>query len=90
MFDDDYRIAERDEALEHVQEFVDVSEVESGGRFVEDVNGSAGRAFGEFARELNALRFAARKRSRGLSELDITQADIQERLEFNLYLRDVF
>ena len=33
--------------------------MQAGGRFIEDVEGAAGVAFGEFAREFDPLRFAA-------------------------------
>src|SRR4051812_42101479 len=45
VFDDDDGVAGVDELLEDVEELVDVGEVEAGGRFVEDVDGLAGRAF---------------------------------------------
>ncbi len=40
--------------------------------------------------QLDALRFAAGKRRRGLSELDVAQSDIDQRLQLLLDLRNVF
>ena len=47
------------EALEDLDELAGVGEVEAGGGFVEDVDGLAGGALGEFGGELDALGFAA-------------------------------
>ncbi len=49
----------------------------------------AGRALRQFLGELDALRFAARKRGRRLAELDVAEADVEQRLELLLDLRDV-
>ena len=89
VLDDDDGVAQRDEALEDVEQLVNVREVQTRGRLVEDVDGSARRALGEFARELDALRLAARKRCGRLAELDVAEADVEERLELLLDLRDV-
>ena len=45
VFDDDDGVASVDEALEHLEEFVDIGEMEAGGGFVEDVDGFAGGSF---------------------------------------------
>src|ERR1041384_1266065 len=60
VFDDDDGVAQRDEPLEHAQEFMYVGKMEAGRRFVEDVDGATRRAFREFAREFDALGFTAR------------------------------
>jgi hypothetical protein len=44
-----------------VQELAQIVEVEAGGRLVEDVERASGRDFGELARQLDALRLAARR-----------------------------
>ena len=46
----------------------DVVEVQAGGGLVEDVEGAAGLAAGQLARELDALRLAAGQRGRALAE----------------------
>ena len=49
----------------------DVGEVQAGGGFVEDVERSAGVAFGEFQGEFDALGFAAGEGGGGLAEADV-------------------
>ncbi len=56
--------------------------MEAGGGFVEDVEGAAGRAAGEFGGEFDALGFAAGEGGGGLAELDVAEADFFESLEF--------
>src|ERR1043166_2109672 len=90
VLDDDDGVAQRDEALQNVEQLVHVGEVEAGGRLVEDVDGAARGALREFARELDALGLAARKRCGRLAELDVAEADIQSSLDLLLDLRDVF
>jgi hypothetical protein len=50
--------------VQHREQHFDVLEVQAGGRFVEDVEGAAGVALGQFERQLDALRFAAGQRGR--------------------------
>src|SRR5271154_4578958 len=59
MLDDEDGVAERDEALEDIEEFAHVVKVETGGGLVEDVESAAGLALGQFACEFDALGFAA-------------------------------
>jgi len=90
VLDDQDGVAERDEALENIEEFADVVEVKAGGGLIENVKRAAGLALGKFARELDALRFAAGKRGGGLAELDIAETDFNERGKFLLNLGNVF
>ncbi len=59
VLDDEHGVAEIDEALQDVEEFSDIVEVQAGGGLVEDVEGAAGLALGKLAGELDALGFAA-------------------------------
>src|SRR5580658_5587444 len=90
VLDDEHGVAERDEALEDVEKFADVIEVQTGGGFVEDVERAAGLALGKFAREFDALGFAAGKRGGGLAERDVAEADFDERRKLLLNLRNIF
>ena len=45
VLDDDHRVAETDEPLQHIQQLVNVGEVQTRGGLVEDVNRSARRTF---------------------------------------------
>ena len=81
VFDDDHRVARIAQAVQHMEQHADVVEVQAGGRLVQYVERAPGVALGQLQRELDALRFAARKRGGGLPELDIGQADLGERRE---------
>ena len=59
-------------------------EVQAGGRLVQYVEGAAGVAFGEFAREFHPLRFATGEGDRVLSEADVGEADVEQGLQFAL------
>jgi hypothetical protein len=59
--------------VQHLQQQVDVGEVQAGGRLVEDVQRAAGVALGQLERELDALRLAARQRGRALAEADVAR-----------------
>src|ERR1044072_5320665 len=89
VLDDDDGVAQRDEALQHVEQLVYVCEVEPRRRLVEDVDGAPRRTFRQLARELDALRLAARKGCRRLSELDVAEPHVEQGLELLLDLRDV-
>jgi hypothetical protein len=56
-------------------------EVQAGGRLVQDVERAAGVALGEFERQLDALRLAARQRGGRLAQADVAQAHIQQGLQ---------
>src|SRR6202040_2572301 len=73
VLDDEDGVAERDKALENIEQFADVVEMQAGGGLVENVESAAGLALGEFASELNALGFAAGERGGGLPELYVAE-----------------
>ena len=74
-------VAEVGEAIQDVEEFFYVVEVQAGGGLVQDVEGAAGLALRKFFREFDALGFAAGKRGGGLAELDVAEADVHQRFE---------
>src|SRR6267154_700255 len=90
VLDHDHCIAKCDQSLKHIQKFVDVGEVKTGGRFVKNVDRPPGGALGKFLGQLNPLRFSTGKRCRRLAELDIAEPDIQQSLQLRLNLRNVF
>ena len=55
--------------------------MQTGGRLIEDIDGLAGRAFGQLGRQLGALRFTAGQRRGGLTQLDIAETDLAHRLQ---------
>ena len=87
MFDDDDGVALVAQPVEHSQQLRDVGEVQSGGGFVENVQGATGGALRELFRKLDALRLAARQRRRALSQSNIGQADVEQRLQLGLHGR---
>ena len=78
-----------DEAVQDLEQPLDVGEVQAGRRLVEDVERAAGRDLRELGRELDALRLAARQRRRRLAEADVAEPDVVERLQPPADLRDV-
>ena len=67
--------------VDHFEQQRDVVEVQAGGRLVEDVQRAPGVALGQFQRQLDALRLAARQRGRALAELDVAEAHVEQRLQ---------
>ena len=61
MLDNHNRVAFAFQTTYDFQQQGDVGEVQAGGGFVEDIERSAGVAFGEFGGEFDALGFAAGK-----------------------------
>ena len=89
VLDHEHGVAAVDEPLEHLEQLLDVGEVQPGRRLVEDVQRAAGRDLAQLGRELDALRLAARERRRGLAELDVVEPDVVQRLEPPAQLRDL-
>ena len=65
VLDDDYRVAFINEAMKHIDEFVDILLVQANGGFFNQVEvgmigfaaANPGASFGEFGNEFDALRF---------------------------------
>ena len=77
VLDHHHRVARIAQPVQYVQQQADVVKVQSRGRFIQYVQGAAGVALGEFQRELDALRLAARERGGRLAELDVGEADVR-------------
>ena len=80
VFDNDDGVAEVDEFVQDVEEAADVFKVQPGGGLVEDVQRLAGLAAAELLGEFDTLGFAARQGGRRLTEVDIVEPDVVERL----------
>ena len=85
VLNDDDGVAAADKLPKHLQEDVDVFEVESGGGLVEDVDGAACVAPGKLGCEFDALAFAAGEGCGWLSKFDIAQAYILQGFDFLEY-----
>src|SRR5687767_3991166 len=55
--------------------------MQTGRRLVEDIKRAAGVSLRQFGGELHALRFAARERGRALTQVDVAEPDVVERLQ---------
>jgi len=75
----EHRVARIHQPLEHVEEFLDVCEMQPRRRLVEDVERLARAGLGELAGELHPLCLAARELRRRLAERDIAEPHIDER-----------
>lgn len=84
VFDDDDGMTGVDELMEDAEEPGDVGAVQPGGGFIEQQKGRmAGLAeMAEEPDQLEALGFAAGKRIERLSEREVAEADLQQRLQF--------
>ena len=90
VLDDDHRIAGVDQAMQHLQEFLDIGHVQADRRLVEHVERvlalaardvqaeRIGADFREFGHQLDALALAARQRRARLAETQVTQAHVAE------------
>ena len=81
VLDDHEGVSGVDETVEDAEEARDVVEVESGGRFVEEQQRSFGFGVGEMGGEFESLGFAAGEEAGRLSEPQVTESDILERLQ---------
>ena len=82
VFNDNHGIAAVDEFAEDFEEAIDVVGVETGSWLVEDVEGFAGAAAGEFGGEFDALGFAAGEGGGGLTEFDVAETNFLDGFEF--------
>src|SRR5690606_22123140 len=81
VFDDQHRIAAVDQLVQHLQQHFDVAEMQAGGGLVQDVQRAAGAAARQFLRQLDPLRLAAGQRGGALSQADIGQPDVDQRVQ---------
>jgi len=80
VFDDDDGVAFIGQTVDDVDKFLYVCAVQTGCRFVKDEERLARLFAGKVSCQFDALRLAAGKRCRRLTELDIAKADIIQRL----------
>jgi hypothetical protein len=81
VFDHDDAVALVDQRLEHQQQFPDVLEVQAGRRLVQNVDRATGLPLLKFRCQLHPLGLAAGERRSRLSEPDVAEADINQRLQ---------
>ncbi len=88
VLDHEHRVALLDEPVEDLEQLLDVGEVETGRRLVEQVERPAGRPPAELGRELDPLGLAARQRRGRLAEMDVAETDLGQDLELRGHVRD--
>ena len=82
MFDQQHRVARVHQAVQRLQQALDVRQVQPRGRLIENVEGMPGALeLAELRRDLDALRFASGERRRRLAQRQVTQAQIAERFD---------
>ena len=89
VLDDQHRVAGVDEIVQHLQQQLDVGEVQAGRRLVEQVERPAGAFLDQFAGELHPLGLAAGERGRRLAEFHVIEPHVVQRLQLVLDGRDV-
>ena len=81
VLDHQHGIAGGHESVQHVEEQLDVGEVQAGGRLVQQVERPAGAFLDQLAGELDALGLAAGEGRRRLAELHVIQPHVVQRLQ---------
>src|SRR5262245_41326035 len=75
MLDHNYRLARLDQPIEQAEQLLDVGQVQTGRRLVEDVHLALVTHLGG---ELDSLPLATGQRGQRLTERQVTEADIRE------------
>ena len=81
MLDDHDGIAVIAQPMQDFEQLLNIVEMQAGRGFVEDIQGLAGVALGQFPGEFDPLRLAAGQGGRVLAELDIGQAHVHQCLQ---------
>src|SRR5947209_18062122 len=81
MLDDDDRVPRIYQALQHMQEPLNVGKVQPDCGLIQDIHGAARCGPREFPRQLDTLCLTTRERCGGLTQAHIAKTDIVERLE---------
>ena len=90
MFNHDHRIASVHQLIQHTQQYVYIFEVQTGGRFVEDIQCFPGIFFGQFSRQFHPLGFTSGNGCGRLSQCQITQAHILQCFQLMNDRRNMF
>src|ERR1700693_2405328 len=90
VLNDQDGVAQCHKTIENIEKFFNVVEMQAGCRLVENIQRAARLALGKFARQFCALSFTAGNCGGRLSELNISQPDIDESLQLDLNGRNIF
>ena len=73
VLDDNDAVAQVGQPMQHLQQFTDIVEMQTGGRLVQQIQRLARLPLAQLARQLDALRLAARQCHRRLSQMNVAQ-----------------
>src|SRR5207245_11599935 len=80
VFNHDHRITRVAQLHQYLQEFLNVGEMQSGGRLIENVERAPSCLFRKLSREFYALGFSAGESRACLAKSKVTQTYIQQRV----------
>src|SRR4030095_10093406 len=78
VFNHNYRIARVSQLHQHLQQFLNVGEMQSGRRLIENVKSPPGRFFRKLGGEFYPLRFSAGEGCSRLAKSEITETYIEQ------------
>ena len=81
MLDNQHGVTALSELAQNGNQSFTVRHMQTRCRFIQHIEGFSGRCTGKLSRQLHALSLAAGECGRGLSQTDIAQAHIIERLQ---------
>ena len=90
MLDYDDGVSSVGKLIYNAQKLMHIGHVQAGRRLVEDIHRRARAAARKLGCELHSLRLTAGERRARLAEHDVAEADIIQRIELCLELREVF
>jgi len=81
VFDNDDGVPQIGKPVQHFEQFTHIVEVQACGRLVQQIKRASGLALAQFPRQLHPLRLAATERGCALTQVNVAQAHIDQRLE---------
>ena len=90
MLDDEHGVAGFDKSMQHLEQHLNVGEVEARGRLVEQIKSASSAFLDQLPSELDPLGLAAGERGRSLAELEIIEADVVQGLQLVPHVGNVF
>ena len=78
MLNDEHGVALIDKTAQHREQTADIFKVQTGRRFIEQINSMTSGTLCEFSRQLHSLGFTTRQRRSRLTEPNITETHIHQ------------
>src|SRR5262249_35405924 len=76
VLDDEHGVATFHQAGQYLEQGLDISEVQTGRRLIQNIQGASRTAPGQLTAELHTLGLTTRQRGRSLPQADVTQTDL--------------